>query len=116
MPPSRRSNNTKSVKDRLDFIDITEIGEAQAMMEMIRHEHIGNPQNVSTDKMRMHMDPEIWFQQHNYDSDIHHLNNHLIDIVQKYMRGNATRMKRISSLVLLYTNSNTAREFLPGTT
>ncbi len=25
-------------KDRLDFINITEIGEAQAMMEMVRHE------------------------------------------------------------------------------
>ncbi len=24
-------------KDRLDFINITEIGEAQAMMEMVRH-------------------------------------------------------------------------------
>ena len=28
-------------KDRLDFINITEIGEAQAMMEMVRHEYIG---------------------------------------------------------------------------
>jgi hypothetical protein len=36
-------------KDRLDFIKITEIGEAQAMMEMVRHENIGNLQHVSTD-------------------------------------------------------------------
>ena len=28
-------------QDRLDFINITEIGEAQAMMEMVRHEYIG---------------------------------------------------------------------------
>ena len=27
-------------KDHLDFINITEIGEAQAMMEMVRHEYI----------------------------------------------------------------------------
>ncbi len=29
------------------------------MMEMFRHEYIGNLQNVSTDIMRMHMDPEF---------------------------------------------------------
>ncbi len=55
-------------KDRLDFINITEIGEAQAMMEMVRHEYIGNLQNISTDIMRMHMDPEFWYQQHNLDA------------------------------------------------
>ncbi len=27
-------------KDHLDYINITEIGEAQAMMEMVRHEYI----------------------------------------------------------------------------
>ena len=27
------------------------------------------------------------------DSDAHHLNNHMIDMVQKYMRGDATRME-----------------------
>jgi hypothetical protein len=27
-------------KDHLDFINITKIGEAQAMMEMVRHEYI----------------------------------------------------------------------------
>jgi hypothetical protein len=46
-------------KDRLDFISITEIGESQAMMEMIRHERIGNLQHVSTDIMSMRMDPEF---------------------------------------------------------
>ncbi len=82
-------------KDRLDFINITKIGEAQAMMEMVRHEYIGNLQYVSTDIMRMYMDPEFWYQQHNFDSDTHHLNNHMIDMVQKYMRGDATRMENV---------------------
>jgi hypothetical protein len=58
-------------KDLLDFINITEIGEAQAMMEMVRHEYIENLQNVSTDIMRMHMDPKFWCQQHNLDSYTH---------------------------------------------
>jgi hypothetical protein len=82
-------------KDRLDFINITEIVEAhwQAMMEMVRHEYIGNLQNVSADIMRMHMDPEFWYQQHNFDSNTHHLNNHMIDMVQKYMRRDAARME-----------------------
>ncbi len=39
------------------------------------------------------MDPEFWYQQHNLDSDTHHLNNHMIDMVQKNMRGDATRME-----------------------
>jgi hypothetical protein len=80
-------------KDRLDFINITEIGEAQAMMAMVRHEFIGNLQNVSTDIMRMHMDPEFWYKQHNFDSDAHHLSNNMIDMVPKYMKGDATRME-----------------------
>ena len=42
--------------------------------------------------MRMHMDQEFWYQQLNLYSDAHHLNNHMIDMVQKYMRGDATRM------------------------
>ncbi len=36
------------------------------------------------------MDPEFWYQQHNFDSDAH---NHMIDMVQKYMRGDATQME-----------------------
>ncbi len=36
-------------KDLLDFLNITEIGEAQAMMEMVRHKYIRNLQHVSTD-------------------------------------------------------------------
>jgi hypothetical protein len=71
-------------KDRWDCINITEIGKAQAMMEMVRHEYIENLHHVSTDIMRMHMDPEFWYQQHNVDSDAHHLNYHVIDMVQKY--------------------------------
>ena len=81
------------------------------MMEMVRREYIGNLQNVSTDFMRMHMDPEFWYQQHNFDSDTHHLNKHMIDMVHKYMRGNVTEWKCTSISVLLCTNSNTAREF-----
>ena len=62
------------------------------MMEMVRHKYIGNLRNI-TDIMRMHMDPEFWYQQHNLDSDTHHLNNHMIEMIQKYMRGDATRME-----------------------
>jgi hypothetical protein len=40
-------------KDYLGFINITEIGEAQAMTEMVRHEYIGNIQQVSTDIMSL---------------------------------------------------------------
>ena len=65
-------------QDRLDYINITEIGEAQTMMEMVRHEYIGNLQHVSTDIVQMHMDPEFWYQQHNFNSDPHHLNISLI--------------------------------------
>jgi hypothetical protein len=54
-------------KDRLDFINITEIGEAQAMMEMVRYEYINNLDKLSTDSMRIHMDTEFWYQQHNLD-------------------------------------------------
>ncbi len=49
-------------KDRLDFINITEIGEARAMMEMVRHEYIGNLSHASTDITRMHMDQEFWYR------------------------------------------------------
>jgi hypothetical protein len=66
-------------QDRLDFINITEIGEAQATMETVRHEYIGNLQHVSPDIVRMHMDQEFWYQQHNFDSHAHHLNDHMID-------------------------------------
>ena len=43
----------------------------------------------------MHMEQEFWYQQHNFnsDSDTHHLNKHMIDMVQKYMRGDAIRME-----------------------
>jgi hypothetical protein len=54
-------------------------------MEMIKNEYLTNLHGISTDIVRMHMDPEFWYQQHNLDSDAHHLNNHMIDMVQKYM-------------------------------
>ncbi len=101
-------------KDHLDFINITEIGEAQAMMEMVRHEYIGNLQNISTDIMRMHMDPEFLYQQHNLDSDTHHLNNHMIDMVQKYMRGDANRMETYIDLGAVVYEFKHCKGILPG--
>ena len=101
-------------KDRLDFINITEIGEAQAMIEMVRHEYIENLQHVSTDVMRMHMDPEFWYQQHNFDSDAHHLNNYMIDMVQKYMRGDATRMETYIDLGAVVYEFKHCKGILPG--
>ncbi len=77
----------------MGIINITEIGEAQAMMEMVICEYINNLDKLSTDIVRMHMDPEFWYQQHVLDSDTHHLNNHMIGMIQKYMRGDATRME-----------------------
>jgi hypothetical protein len=71
-------------------------------MEMVRHEYIGNLQHVSTDIIRMHMDTEFWYQQHNFDSDAHHLNRHMIDMVQKYMSGDATRMETYIDLAVVY--------------
>ncbi len=77
---------------RLGIINITKIGETQAMMEMVRYKYINNLEKLSTDVVRMHMDPEFWYQQHTLDSDTHHLNNHMIEMIYKYMRGDATRM------------------------
>ncbi len=72
---------------------ITEIGESQAMMEMVKNTYINNMENVSTDIHRMRMDPEFWYQQHTLYSNVHHLKSHMIDIIQKYIRGDATRME-----------------------
>jgi hypothetical protein len=85
---------------RLDTMGITKIGESQAMMMMIKDIYINNLENVSTDIDSMHIDPEFWYQQHTLDSDAHHLNRHMIDIIQKYIRGDTTEWKRTSSLVL----------------
>ncbi len=63
------------------------------MMEMVRYEYFNNLEKISTDIVKMHMDPEFWYQQHLLDSDTHHLNNHMIDMVLKYMRGDATQME-----------------------
>jgi hypothetical protein len=52
---------------RLGLIRITEIGEAQAMMEMLKNEYLTNLHEISTDIVRMYMDPEFWYQQHNLD-------------------------------------------------
>ena len=67
---------------RLSLIRLTKIGEGQAMMEMII-EYLTNLQEISTDIVLMHMDPEFWYQQHTLDSDAHHLNNHMIDMVRQ---------------------------------
>jgi hypothetical protein len=32
---------------------------------------------ISTDIVRMHMDPEFWYLQRDLDSDAHHLNNRI---------------------------------------
>ncbi len=59
------------------------------MMEimMVRYEYIYNLEKISTDLERMHMDPEFWYQQYTLNSDTHHLNNHMMEMVRKYMRG-----------------------------
>ena len=72
---------------------MTNFGEAQAMMEMVKNQYLKNLHDVNTDIERMRMDPKFWYQQHTLDSDAHHLNRHMIDIVQKYLRGDATRME-----------------------
>ncbi len=63
------------------------------MMEMIKNEYLTNLQEISTDIVRVHMDPEFWYLQNNLNSDAHHLNNHMIDMLQTYMRGDATRIE-----------------------
>ncbi len=63
-------------------------------MEVVKNEYLNNLHDVSSDIERMHMmDPEFWYQQHNLDSDAHHLNNQTIDMIQKYIRGYTTRME-----------------------
>ncbi len=39
------------------------------------------------------MDLEFWYQQYTLDSDAHHLNRHITDIIQKYIRGVAAQME-----------------------
>jgi hypothetical protein len=69
--------------NRLETMGVTENGERQAMMSaMVKNTYINNLENVSTDMDRMHMDPEFRYQQHTLDSDVHHLNSHMIGIVQ----------------------------------
>jgi hypothetical protein len=92
-------------RNRLSLICITEAGESQAMMEMVKNTYLTNLHDISTNIERMHMDPESWYQQHTLDSDsdAHHVNRHMIDIVQKYLRGDATRMETyIEPVALVY--------------
>ncbi len=77
---------------------ISEIGESQAMIEAVKHIYINDIHEINTETDHMHMDPEIWYQQHTLNSDAHHLNCSMIDIVQKYMRGDATRMETYTDL------------------
>jgi hypothetical protein len=49
--------------------------------EMVKNQYLTNLHDVSTYIERMQMDLEFWYQQHNLDSDAHHLNNHMIDLV-----------------------------------
>ncbi len=62
-------------------------------MTMIKDIYINNLENVSTDIYRMHFEPGFWYKQQTLDRDTHHLNRHMIDIVQNYIRGDATRME-----------------------
>ena len=78
---------------RMAILNETATGETQAMMEMVKHEYLKNLEEVSTDLERKHMDPDFWYEQFIFDSDSVHLNNHMIEMVQKYMRGDATRME-----------------------
>jgi hypothetical protein len=63
------------------------------MMEMVKREYLENLEGLSTDLERKHMDPNFWYEQFTLDSDSVHLNNHMIDMVQKYMKGDATQME-----------------------
>jgi hypothetical protein len=63
------------------------------MMEMVKNEDLTNLHEISTDIVRIHMDPEFWNQQHTLNSNDHHLDNHMIDMEKRYMRGDATRME-----------------------
>ncbi len=64
---------------RLGTIRITEIKESQ---EMVKNTNLTNLDHISTAIERMHMDPEFWYQQHTLDSDAHHLNHYMIDMIQ----------------------------------
>jgi hypothetical protein len=63
------------------------------MMEVVKNKYLNNLHDISTDLERMYMDPEFWYQHPILVSDAHHVNNHMIDMVQKYMRGDAPRME-----------------------
>jgi hypothetical protein len=77
----------------LGILENTTIREPQAMMEMVKRKYLENLEQLSTDLERMRMDPNFWYEQFTLDSDAVHLNNHMIEMVLKYMKGNATRME-----------------------
>ncbi len=82
-------------------------------MEMIKNEYLTNLPEISTDIVRMRMDQEFWLQQHTLDCDAHLLNNHMIDMVLQYMRGDETLMETYIKLSSLVTSTNIARQYLP---
>jgi hypothetical protein len=61
----------KQYSYNLGFIRITQIGESQAMMEMVKNTNLTNLHDISTGIKRMHMDPQVWYQHHTLDSDAH---------------------------------------------
>ncbi len=87
LEPIRIYRTKPEIEQFLGLIRITEIGESQKMMEIVQNQYLTNLHDINTDIERMDMDPEFRYQQHTLDSDAHHLNRHMIDIVQKYMRG-----------------------------
>ncbi len=72
--------DSEQYKYRLGLINMTEIEEAKAMIDMVRYEYNTNLHDVSTDIMLMHMNPVLWYQQHNLDSNAYHWNRHMIDM------------------------------------
>jgi hypothetical protein len=58
------------------------------------------------------MDPEFGYQQHTLDSDTHHLSRHMIDILQKHITGDATRMERYIELGVLVYKHRSCTEFI----
>ncbi len=83
-------------------------------MEMVRHKYIGNLQHDSTDIMRMHMDSEFWYQQHNFDSDAHHLNKHMIDTGTEVHEGRCNPNGIYFDLGIVVYESNHCKGILPG--
>ncbi len=82
---------------RVGLVRLTEIAEAQAMMEMVKNENLTNLASQSRQQC----------------SSFEFEHNHMIDMIQKDMSGDAPGWKRSSSSVQWYTSTNIAGEFLP---